>query len=237
MNDVFDATKITVKSVPNKPVQYFIFEYNDDDLLRKVQIDRVRKLRIETANAVKEYLAGIMKKARHVVGSLHHSEPMNRDLGKTQSHLNAPQVKLVQDVPHRWHSSLDMLDSYILNANVLRTMALKDQHASLNNHLLDEDELEFVSELCALLRPLKDVSILLGGSKYVTINHLYPTIFNLIYYELNEVSISSEKMQVLKDDLIESLQMRLNYVFKNNLFKSVTFLDPQYKNFDFIKVI
>jgi hypothetical protein len=161
---------------------------------------------------------------------------MNRDLSKTQTHLNAPVTKLVQDVQHRWHSSLDMLDSYIVNAQVLSVMALKDEHASLSRHLLSDEELEFVTELCALLRPVKDVSILLSGSRYVTINHLYPTVFNLIYYELNEVNVTSEKMYLLREDLIESLKTRLNYVFRNNLFKASTFLDPQYKNFDFIKV-
>ena len=97
-------------------------------------------------------------------------------------------------------------------------------------------EFEIVKDLCKLLKPLKDLTKLLSGTNYVTVNHLYPVLFSLFRYEYSQMIFTNGKVNELKDELIRLLSKRFKYVLSFGLFQAITFLDPQYRKFEFIKV-
>lgn len=100
--------------------------------------------------------------------------------------------------------------------------------------MLTELEFETMDELCNLLQPLKDFTLLLSGSKYPTISMLYPCVTTL-KNELDVIEFRCDKLQILKESLSHSLGGRFQYILNEPIFLASTFLDFKFKKFEFIK--
>ena len=59
-------------------------------------------------------------------------------------------------------------------------------------------ELKFFVKLISLL---KDLTNDLSGSKYPTASMVYPSIFSLLHYEIDNIFSDTEKRQLSKNDL------------------------------------
>ena len=106
---------------------------------------------------------------------------------------------------------------------------------SLKNNLPNTREFVILLDICNLLGPLKEIKTVLSGKSYLTITHLLPAIFNLIYYELPRLHISTHEIQIIKDELIEHLSKRFGFLFETGMFAAITFLDVFYREFEFIE--
>ena len=53
-------------------------------------------------------------------------------------------------------------------------------------------EFEIIKELCAILEPLKEFTTVLSSRNYASISYLFPTIYHLIYLEINSMSFDKE---------------------------------------------
>ena len=82
-------------------------------------------------------------------------------------------IKLVQDVPTRWNSTYDMLDSVIVNKRALEVMVDDDETSAIGSKMPSEHEFILLEGLCQILRPLKDLTVYLSASTYSTCNLLY----------------------------------------------------------------
>ena len=100
---------------------------------------------------------------------------------------------------------------------------------------ITSDEFEFIDEFCNLLEPLKDFTVLLSAKKYVTISFLYPLIYSLLNGTLSNIELHSQDLLDIREVLLDSIKQRFDYIFKNNVFLASTFLDYNYKNFDFLQ--
>ena len=99
-----------------------------------------------------------------------------------------------------------MLESIINNYNVLKSMILDQElRTDSNNNALSKDEIKTNKESAALIEkslptetelaelkffvkliaPLKDLTNDLSGSKYPTASMVYPSIFSLLHYEID----------------------------------------------------
>ncbi len=105
------------------------------------------------------------------------------------------QIKLVQDVPTRWNSTFDMLESICINKEPLTSMSYDGDKTNtvLRANMLNQDEFDTIQDLCALLSPVKELTEFLSGRKYVTCSIVYPAIYTLINRNFDLPSLKQQQ--------------------------------------------
>ena len=74
-----------------------------------------------------------------------------------------------------------------------------------------------------LIAPLKDLTNDLSGSKYPTASMVYPSIFSLLHYEIDNMLSDTEKRQLSKNNLFlikklkKCLRERFSYLLDSDL--------------------
>ena len=189
---------------------------------------------VKKCNEIKDDVEKILSKCRKIVGLFHHSSILHDELKITQNELKyETKIKLIQEVPTRWNTTFAMLDSIITNKDALVLISLKPENKTLKNLILNEDEFIFIDQICDILEPLSSLTDFLSGSKYATTSILYPSIYQLIV-DLEEIQVSNEMINLLKNELVHSIRGRFTHVFENKIFLAFTLLDFRFKNFSFI---
>ncbi|XP_053293967.1 zinc finger BED domain-containing protein 4-like [Pleuronectes platessa] len=147
------------------------------------------------------------------------------ELNAEQENRMQVQQPLIQDVPTRWNSTLDMVKRLIGNKDAV-TAAL-DQH----NHklvMLTQQEWDKLQRLESLLDPCKYVTEILGGEAYVSCSVVLPALCHLRHV-----------MEVTEDD--PAYVVKFKTAFKTDLasrqkntnnewLKIATALDPRFKD-------
>ena len=143
-----------------------------------------------------------------------------------QSQKNTTQEVLIQDVPTRWNSTLQMIERLLRNKEpVIATLAAPSHKHSLN--LLTEAEWEKLRTLKMLLEPCRYATVVLGGEKYVSCSVVLPIVTYL------------RRFMVVSDD-DPAFAVRFKTAFTNDLdarlgncnvswLKLSTALDPRFK--------
>ncbi|CAF1106996.1 unnamed protein product [Brachionus calyciflorus] len=242
VTDLLNIKKIKIKIDKNNNQKFFIREYDKLGKCKDTEISEQEAQRIENLNFIRsEILKKLTSKCKRLVGLFRHSEQNTRifrdkqDFLIKQKHLNY-RTKLVQDVPTRWNSTYDMLESILANKYVLTSLSC--ENSSIKNEMLSEFEFKQVDELCKILEPLKDLTEFLSGSKYVTCSILHPAIYTLINFELPNKIINDKYLIILKDELKTILKKRYSYILendKNDFFIAATYLDFNYKKFTYVQ--
>ena len=187
-------------------------------------------------NSQKQLLNDLVSKCKKLVGSFKHNDGLVRRLKEKQDSFNYElKVKLVQDMPVRWISTFDMIDTILINKDALISMSLERINAIIKLTTPSENEWNILEKLCELLEPLKDLTTSLSASKYVTISLLYPAIYNLINYEFPNMTFKNESIIALLEDLLYSLKNRFKLVLEDDFFVVATYLNFRFKKFEFIK--
>ncbi|KAL0893118.1 hypothetical protein ABMA27_014751 [Loxostege sticticalis] len=144
-------------------------------------------------------------------------------------------VKLKQDMPTRWNSTLHMITRFVeLQAAVKSTAAVIGKDLPI----LTVEEWALLEQLIIVLKPFDDVTSAMSAEKYVTggsviviTRCLIKTCEKLLADHLtplsseNLVSPAATVAMNLRDGLIS----RLGNVEKSGTFAVCTFLDPRYK--------
>ena len=233
-NDLFKITNIK-EDIKNNIRKFHIYEYNENDELRKVEINLDRKNEIELSNTIKTTINKIINKCKHLASSFHHSESLARKLKEKQEELQLEKkIKLIQCVPTRWNSQLDMIDSILINKDPLLSLSIDRANYCIKNYIPTENEFIILTQLSLLLQPLKELTNIFSGQSYNTISLLYPCIQYLLNDGLDEVNLDCYEIIHLRLALKFSLGSRFRYMFNNNLFIAATFLNYKYRKFEFI---
>ena len=103
---------------------------------------------VEKASSVEKALAI----CRKIVGHFKHSPANTAELNAEQENLMQVQQPLIQDVPTRWNSTLDMVKRLIRNKDAV-TAALDQQNHKLV--MLTQQEWDKLQRLESLLEPCK----------------------------------------------------------------------------------
>ncbi|CAF1070595.1 unnamed protein product [Brachionus calyciflorus] len=215
VNDLFKIKKIKTKYDKElKREVKCVYDMNADGVFKDVVLNDEMFVNIDALNLIKtDFLNPLMSKCRS-------------------------RIKLVQEIPTRWSSSYDMLNSILVNKNALISISVDREFESVKANMLSEYEFCFLDEFCTLLQPLKDLTEFFSGSKYVTCSILHPAIFTLVNYDLLAMDLRYINVISIRDEMINSLKKRFNYVLNdqhNDIFKVSTFLDLNYKKFSYIK--
>jgi len=118
-------------------------------------------------------LYDLLKKFRSIVTYLKKSEVANRKLAEKLTQLGALKLKLKQDVPTRWNSSLLMLERLVeLKEPLTYTMlSLKDGPIMLN-----AQEWEVIEDIIPILKPFEVMTTELSGENYPTLAMVIPLV-------------------------------------------------------------
>ena len=107
-----------------------------------------------------------------------------------QEQLNYSKIyKTVKDVQTRWNSSfyswkrlLLLKGALIYLPNKLKADNIKENNKDgnrLERIMLSEEEWKFMEDLVIILKEFEEITRILGGSKYVTLSLIYPSILKL----------------------------------------------------------
>ena len=169
---------------------------------------------------------------RRLVGSFRHSEVLTRKLKQIDLKYDS-KTKLVQEVPTRWNSTFCMIDSLLVSKDALSTLSYSD--TTVKRLILIHDDFNLLDKLSNLLFPLYELTVSYSGQHYSTSSILYPRIYRLINYDLQETSLTTLEIRTFRDGLLDSLPTRFNMVLTSDVFLAATYLNYKCKTFEFIK--
>ncbi|XP_059927935.1 E3 SUMO-protein ligase ZBED1-like [Gadus macrocephalus] len=168
---------------------------------------------------------GALAKCRKVVGHFKHSPANSDELNAQQASLGQDQEQLVQDVPTRWNSTLEMIKRVRRNRDALHTTLSQQKH---NLALPTNAEYEKLANLEKQLEPCRYITELLGGDKYVSCSVVLPALCHL-----------QHAMKISDDDPAYIVRFKAAFTTdlnqrreKINLewLKVATALDPRFKD-------
>jgi zinc finger BED domain-containing protein 1 (E3 SUMO-protein ligase ZBED1) len=117
-------------------------------------------------------------KCRKIVGHFKHSPANNIELKHQQIRLKLKEQSLIQDVPTRWNSTLQMIERLLQNKEaVLATLGERSHKHKLE--LPTESQWEKLRVLQTLLEPSRYATELLGGERYLSCSVVLPTFCHL----------------------------------------------------------
>ncbi|KAF1384029.1 hypothetical protein PFLUV_G00137990 [Perca fluviatilis] len=168
---------------------------------------------------------GALAKCRKVVGHFKHSPANSDELNVQQASLGQVQEPLVQDVPTRWNSTLEMIKRVMRNRDALYTTLSQQKH---NLALPTNAEYEKLAKLEKLLEPCRYITELLGGDRYVSCSVVLPGLCHLQHVmkisDDDPAYIVRFKAAFTKDLNQRSEKINLEWL------KVATALDPRFKD-------
>nr|XP_047143006.1 zinc finger BED domain-containing protein 4-like [Hydra vulgaris] len=234
VNDLLNARDIKVKKFKNGSKRYQVKDYDGNGKLINREITESEVKEIEKINEGKLEIAKVISSCRHILGSFKHSEMLQKKLKEVQETLcYETKIKLVQDIAIRWSSQFDMIESIITNKTALDMISIEFQN--IKDYLPTATEFKVLEDLCDLLHPIKELTKLFSGKKYVTVTFLFPTLYSLLNEILESQPIFTELVKTFQKELLRSLKGRFKYIFANDFFLAATFLDFKFRKFEFIK--
>lgn len=139
--------------------------------------------------------------------------------------MNLPLLKVKQDVPTRWNSSLIMIERLVnIKAPLSAAMSTLPQAPNY----LNASEWEIILDCTHSLKPFEIMTVELSGEKYPTLSVVIPLIRNLQHI-LRNLKTKTDIGDVFRNMLMEIVSRRLGILEKNKIVAKATFLDPRFK--------
>lgn len=176
-----------------------------------------------------EALMTILKKCRNLVTHFKHSVLATEKLKNVQEQMGFPVLKVKQDVPTRWNSTLIMLERLLEIKNSLSVTLSNLPKAPPS---LDASEWAIVWDCVPLLKPIEILTSVLSAEKYPTISMIIPLTRGL-QHTLKSINNNTEVGNFLKNSLLEVIGRRIAPLESNKIVAKATFLDPRFKNISF----
>ncbi|KAL7632171.1 UNVERIFIED_CONTAM: hypothetical protein RMT77_017513 [Armadillidium vulgare] len=147
-----------------------------------------------------------------------------KSIYKTEMKTNIDPNKIPRDCRTRWNSSFPMIEEVIKQKEPLEIAALKLKTSVL---AITQEEKEMLQDLCTLLQPFKEASLILSGSKYPTSSIIFPSVF-AISSQMSKVQVD-ERLVAAKNQIQQEINQRLIPYCRNVNCLIATYLDPRFK--------
>ncbi|XP_046748856.1 zinc finger BED domain-containing protein 4-like [Diprion similis] len=141
----------------------------------------------------------------------------------------AYELKLKQDVNTKWNSTFYMLQRFIQIRRVVHDILYNYPSAP---PMVTPQELEKLTEVCDVLKPLEKITREWSAEKYVTLSKVIPMIHGLVD-QLQTVDANNGMAEELKREMLGEIKQRFDQVEKVPMFAIATLLDPSLKKIDF----
>ncbi|XP_035993655.1 zinc finger BED domain-containing protein 1-like [Fundulus heteroclitus] len=167
----------------------------------------------------------VLAKCRKIVGHFRHSAANSMELKAQQAALGQQQEPLIQDVPTRWNSTLEMIKRLNRNHAAIKATLDQQRHKLV---MLTPPEWDKLQRLSTLLEPCRYVTEILGGEAYISCSVVLPALRHLRQVmkvsEEDPAYVASFKTSFMED--LASRQENSN----NAWLKLATALDPRFKD-------
>ncbi len=210
-------------------------DQNDED---DIFLDEVGNIDIEPIESDDDYsyseeytkalktVGKILKKIKIIVKLFSKSIPLREQLielsGKT----------LINDIKIRWNYTLLMIERYLENYNHVLTLITNSptHNKSHSKYFLQADDILVVQCLTTLLKPFHNVTEILSGEKYSTIDLVLNSVL-YIRHKINSVTFKNSIEINLKNLLIDSFNFYIQKyeVLDNKIYMAAAVLSSKFK--------
>ncbi|XP_039279367.1 E3 SUMO-protein ligase ZBED1-like [Nilaparvata lugens] len=176
-------------------------------------------------------VAVVIKKVKAIVNYFRSSTLASDKLRETQTSLSKKILKLINDTPTRWNSTLFMIRRILEvgDSLVLAMSSLKNSPPQLS-----AEDNALLKDMVEALSPFEEATEQISGDQYATASLINPLVIGL-FNHLSEVemTMTTEEGNILLHSLIRSVNQRL-FPYETSAVPSLaTLLDPRYKKFGF----
>ena len=164
-------------------------------------------------------------KCRKLIGHFKHSSVNTTEL---QNCSDSPLRKLQQDIPTRWNSIFEMLQS-LLRAREALTLYISTDGKHYKGPKLFNSDCEKISKYVAVLAIFHQATVLLGGDKYVVCSCVLPLLSSLTKH----MTVNDDDPGYIarfKEASVNDFNERVANMKSIAVLKIATVLDPRYKN-------
>lgn len=199
-----------------------------------------------TSKTTNHLISKTINAANRLISHFHHSTLATNELLKRQQSMNAEtdNYKLIQSVKTRWNSVCDMFERLLsLRWPVIAVLGDRNVTKLSDAKTLDltNSQWTLIEELLPTLKKLKAASNILCGENYVSLSTVWPVTKTLInvHLHISEDSENESDLNITKQfkrDLSQQIseKFKLNDNENVNIYIIASFLDPRYKDLDFI---
>ena len=171
-------------------------------------------------------ISKVLGRAKRLVSHFHHSPRSASILHQKQSDLHYPQLNLIQDVSTRWNSSFYMMERIIQQQQPLCAALLELRKTDL---IPSDTEITSMEVFVEIMRPIVEITEVIGGEKRVTISAVRPLLHKLMNKHLALKPSDATLAKNIKSALLSDLRSRYADVATETLLNKACFLDPRFK--------
>lgn len=167
-----------------------------------------QKTTIDEAEVMKQHegtVASVIYKCKQIAKFFNQSVKMTNLLRQDLKKRNYGVSNVIQEVETRWNSLYAMLERINKILDSINSVLCREKH---NLQLLTPDEVDILSEILLLLKPVASITANLSRQKYCTVSLIIPFTKALLT-KLENVTVSSPTSNHFKDCLIEETRNRL----------------------------
>ncbi|CAH2104773.1 unnamed protein product [Euphydryas editha] len=167
----------------------------------------------------------LLSKYHNLVKFFKQSSKADHKLTQIQEQINAPIVKLKQDVITGW-KSIFLMTERLLQTKIPISAALSTINSAPEN--LSANEWEQIQDCVNILNPIEQMTNILSGEKYPSLSSAIPLVRNVQISLMRKVPLT-EMGKELKNTLLNQISKRLGVLESNKTAAKSTLLDPRYK--------
>lgn len=146
-------------------------------------------LNLVVQSAIKSSIKNVVDKSKSIVQFFKKSAHALANLNKMHVSLNMPKLKLKQDCPTRWNSTLDMLNRLLANKRaVVSTLALLDSNLGLEAH-----EWIIIEHTVQVLKIFDDVTVEISAEKNVSLSKS-AVLVNIMMKHVRQSTVNETKL-------------------------------------------
>ena len=191
-------------------------------------------LNLVVRGALKEKtITRLISKGRNLVSYFHHSPQATTHLEEKQRLLGKGEesqvYKLMNDVPTRWNSTLDMLERLTLLMAPLHALCADPnvKVKDIRSNLFNFEEEQIVEDVIQILKPFKKATEMLSSESTPTLSYVFPTLLKLNSTLGEGSGEETSQVTALKESMKQDLKKRT----QNDLprYQMASALDPSTK--------
>ena len=164
-----------------------------------------------------ESVTGVISKCRSIATHFNHSTMAQEELKKIQVRINAPQLSVMQDVPTRWNSTLQMM---IRMKDLNESLCLYASSSEKIKPLTNQDN-DILTSCITVLQPFEDITKKMSKNS-ASISDVIPLVTTLKRM-LASSAEDSQGIEVMRNTILTEINKRFEFAEKNDLYAISTF--------------
>ncbi|XP_072400374.1 E3 SUMO-protein ligase ZBED1-like [Diabrotica undecimpunctata] len=137
----------------------------------------------------------------------------------------SPNKKVIQSVPTRWNSTFNMVERFLELRPIINDIINRHPSAPI---MVTAAEVEILSEMCNILKPLHTATEEISGETYLTGSLCIP-ITSITRKKLEAITTDKKLTNQLKVEVLKEFDKRFGQIEQFSLLGLATLLDPRFK--------